>query len=544
MFETKNKNIKPGINNLNRQEAAYFFKPNPVSFSLLHRKCAECEEEEKLNRKETSSDKTSVSNDNENYINSLNGKGNELSSNEKSFFESKFGYDFSDVRVHTDSTASQSAKDLNALAYTHENNIVFGSNQYQSNTDSGKRLLAHELTHVIQQGGILKTKKIQKQSATTADPEQLRRGVLEPLDRSDAMGFLSRLRGLSQADATILAADDVFFQRIHRTFHGSAYWSVFNILYFNNRTHDPFLRLDLALYQRDATLVADTLNLIVNRPEFSQLYRNRLLVAVNEIFTGIAQRNRITQIINNPTAAGRTRDVSHYYEEAHYEIDAAGTGTLTVFGLNMALTLYNTGTELRVIVKLRFVNGTDASQLFYFLGTNAPILESWLTAIRDRWNNKFSFTNGGNTLQLVFVPMVLNEDPTATEIRILTDESQHCTDTVARGGANCWYTTWNGNTVAHEFGHLIGASDEYALPATAAEISAARPTMTQEDIDLSNYQSITGERKAVSDQGYTLTGNLMSDKSNDVYARHIQRLLSIFNSGLPAGTTPYRVQTR
>ena len=65
--------------------------------------------------------------------------------------ESKFGYDFSNVIIHTDEKASKSANSMNALAYTLRNDIFFGQGQYQPNTLRGRRLLAHELTHVVQQ---------------------------------------------------------------------------------------------------------------------------------------------------------------------------------------------------------------------------------------------------------------------------------------------------------------------------------------------------------------------------------------------------------
>jgi len=61
------------------------------------------------------------------------------------------GYDFSNVRIHNDSNADQSAKSLNALAYTHGNDIVFRSDQLRPDTHEGQKLLAHELTHVAQQ---------------------------------------------------------------------------------------------------------------------------------------------------------------------------------------------------------------------------------------------------------------------------------------------------------------------------------------------------------------------------------------------------------
>ncbi len=65
--------------------------------------------------------------------------------------EPRFGHDFSRVRVHTGSKAVTSATTVNALAYTVGRDVVFGAGQYAPNTSDGKRLLAHELTHVVQQ---------------------------------------------------------------------------------------------------------------------------------------------------------------------------------------------------------------------------------------------------------------------------------------------------------------------------------------------------------------------------------------------------------
>ncbi|MBX9585334.1 MAG: DUF4157 domain-containing protein [Gemmataceae bacterium] len=67
--------------------------------------------------------------------------------------EPRFGHDFSRVRVHTDAAAEQSARDVNARAYTVGNHVVFGAGGYTPSTGEGGRLLAHELAHVVQQGG-------------------------------------------------------------------------------------------------------------------------------------------------------------------------------------------------------------------------------------------------------------------------------------------------------------------------------------------------------------------------------------------------------
>jgi outer membrane protein OmpA-like peptidoglycan-associated protein len=82
----------------------------------------------------------------------LRSPGQPLDPKMRSFFEPRFGHDFSRVRVHTDAEAAESAHALNALAYTVGRRIVFGPGQYRPGDPSGKRLLAHELTHVVQQG--------------------------------------------------------------------------------------------------------------------------------------------------------------------------------------------------------------------------------------------------------------------------------------------------------------------------------------------------------------------------------------------------------
>jgi len=82
----------------------------------------------------------------------LQSSGQPLDDSTRASMEQSFGYDFSDVRVHNNSLAHQSAQDIQARAYTFQNHVVFNDGQYQPQTSSGKRLLAHELVHVQQQG--------------------------------------------------------------------------------------------------------------------------------------------------------------------------------------------------------------------------------------------------------------------------------------------------------------------------------------------------------------------------------------------------------
>jgi len=83
----------------------------------------------------------------------LRSPGHPLDPATRAFMEPRFGHDFSQVRVHTDTDASHSADAIGARAYTSGNEIVFGPGQYRPGTQNGKTLLAHELAHVLQQGG-------------------------------------------------------------------------------------------------------------------------------------------------------------------------------------------------------------------------------------------------------------------------------------------------------------------------------------------------------------------------------------------------------
>jgi hypothetical protein len=81
----------------------------------------------------------------------LRSPGQPLDAATREFMEPRFGHDFSRVRVHTDGMAAESARAVNALAYTVGRDVVFGANQYATGTSEGRQIMAHELTHVLQQ---------------------------------------------------------------------------------------------------------------------------------------------------------------------------------------------------------------------------------------------------------------------------------------------------------------------------------------------------------------------------------------------------------
>jgi hypothetical protein len=106
-----------------------------------------------ISRLQTSGDGAfEVSPEIEANINHMRGGGQALPADEQTFFEARMGYDFSNVRVHTDTNAVQTSQALSARAFTVGHDIAFNQGAYQPGTDAGRRLLAHELTHVVQQG--------------------------------------------------------------------------------------------------------------------------------------------------------------------------------------------------------------------------------------------------------------------------------------------------------------------------------------------------------------------------------------------------------
>ncbi len=120
--------------------------------TTIQRKCTSCEKEETVQTKSIDSSENLTANDSiSSDLNSAKGKGRSLSETTNQHMSQAFGTDFSNVRIHTGDKAVRMNQDLNARAFTYGNDIYFNSGEYAPESSSGKRLLAHELTHVVQQ---------------------------------------------------------------------------------------------------------------------------------------------------------------------------------------------------------------------------------------------------------------------------------------------------------------------------------------------------------------------------------------------------------
>mgnify|MGYP000632397346 CR=1 FL=1 len=148
---------------------------SPKTGALVQRKCAACSQEEEIQKKPIADSITPLvqkagmkssgggmaSTSLTQQINSSMGGGHNMDSSTKGFMESRFGSNFSDVKIHTGSQAVQMSRDLNAQAFAVGNDVYFNEGKYNPSSTTGKHLLAHELTHTLQQG-IGLNRKIQR----------------------------------------------------------------------------------------------------------------------------------------------------------------------------------------------------------------------------------------------------------------------------------------------------------------------------------------------------------------------------------------------
>jgi hypothetical protein len=180
----------------------------------------------------------------------LAGPGRPLDTALSQEMEQRFGHDFSQVRVHSDLAAEQSAQDVNAHAYTAGRDIVFGAGRFAPTTHEGQRLIAHELTHVVQQrngingsdyGSQPLTFLIQRQTKSEDLPETVQKPTPPPLTLlkifSENRGSFSRFTGMEfQRESHAKGATSQSLQ----VKEGGIYWTFTFVI--NRTTGEFFVR--------------------------------------------------------------------------------------------------------------------------------------------------------------------------------------------------------------------------------------------------------------------------------------------------------------
>jgi hypothetical protein len=151
----------------------------------------------------------------ESQLSTSKGGGSPLPDDVRSFMEPRFGADFSQVRVHTGGEAVQMNRELNAQAFTHGSDVYFGEGRYNPSSSDGKRLLAHELTHVVQQTG-----GVQRQDDVIQAQDNHSGNVIDQLRKaldgwgSDSSKVLQLLRGASPSERQQILADSALMDKL------------------------------------------------------------------------------------------------------------------------------------------------------------------------------------------------------------------------------------------------------------------------------------------------------------------------------------------
>ena len=138
----------------------------PLSSGFAQKKCAACTEEEQIQGKfvQMFGGNNTASSQLEGQINGSKGGGNPMDAQTLNSMNNSFGTDFSGVRIHTGNTSVQMNQELGAKAFTVGNDIHFNQGEYNPESQQGKRLLAHELVHTVQQGATQTLAKKDKNS--------------------------------------------------------------------------------------------------------------------------------------------------------------------------------------------------------------------------------------------------------------------------------------------------------------------------------------------------------------------------------------------
>jgi hypothetical protein len=176
----------------------------------VSRKCADCEEDDKLQRKDARPTAPAVAPPSVHAA--LRSPGQPLDAATRAYFEPRFGRDFSDVRVHADASAAQSAREMNAHAFTVGHDVAFDSGRFAPASQEGRRLLAHELTHVAQQRETVTA--LQRKPKRTVEQNEKRAAILAKAAQVVFASMNEQLDAQSDAEAVLGLAKGA---RIKRT---------------------------------------------------------------------------------------------------------------------------------------------------------------------------------------------------------------------------------------------------------------------------------------------------------------------------------------
>ncbi len=371
--------------------------------ALVQRKCSACSQEEEIQKKSIadkitpliqmsrtdSGGKGIASTSLTQQINSSKGGGHSMDRGTSGFMENRFGTDFSAVKIHTDSTAIQLSRDLDAQAFTVGNDVYFNEGKYNPSSTSGKHLLAHELTHTIQQKG---TKGIQRfASCGTAESCPSRDTGERTRARTGSMVAVPRIGGET---GIVVTNFDVNSASIKSTLEHSPTWSfftskmgthtnlTFEVLGFTDCQGDESLNLDLRARRAEAVYSA------LPTAAQSRISRRHAAPIEDCAYSNSSEFGRKT----NRSAVIRLIESTYDFEDESVEGDPCANQTFTGLSCDdpTFCTPYASRAEIRAAKS-------------YLLGTFVPLLEGYFgSEVGDLWRRYLSRKRGDSLRPVVF----------------------------------------------------------------------------------------------------------------------------------------------
>jgi hypothetical protein len=366
--------------------------------------------------------------------------------------------------------------------------------------------------------------------------------LLESLRQHNSIAFLRQLRAVSSADRQLLETDSTFLAQIRRYFSGHTLWIVRRLLRFGPRFSDlpmSVREFGWAVRDRDTTRVRELLR------AYPELRSEQRTPGVRELLEYEFRRSpaigEIRRILRERES--HRGDVSRMTRAAHYDRPRGG-GALQVraYGGTRRFIVARTTSEVRVIVRIRFVhttvsgtNVTKTNRTYYLSDSKRS---EWRRQIYAAWNGRFLAVSGANRLPILFIPVFTDSNPHYT-VGIVDREENF------RSDMTTWWLHTNPShkTIAHEFGHMLGAEDEYNLPGTTAEIPASLG-LTSAERQRSSVQGITGTARSVRVGGFDLPGIMGSQHSEGAAGlpRHLWLVINEINRlARRPGETAFRV---
>jgi hypothetical protein len=366
--------------------------------------------------------------------------GQPLDAGVRRSMEQGFGHSFQNVKVHNSAAAHRSAKRINALAFAYGNNIVFAKGQYDPSSLAGKRLLAHELAHVIQQrsgnGGFILQRKREPPkyySYTTQDyVEQVK----------EALTQTNRIAGVGNPAEAYDILNDLTTAQLKEVLAELSTGYELDVLsgsqsppHANGVRTEMYIRaMRLSLMPESATN-SGLVNEIVDH--FGILSRD-----VRADIVKVMRRNATAnKLLNQKYAA-------FYVRATHTELGGLIFGNFD-FSFNSCLV------KVEVRVKFSFDSSIGAKD-------RPPYKKRFLDVVNKTWDDRYRLSSSDQACGCRSIPIriITTETGGSNEHKVVDVHNENDYREKVMSEINLDISTTD-TTMAHEFGHVLGLYDEY-----------------------------------------------------------------------------------